>query len=193
MNVYEHCPRVENESYLLRLVSEQDCDDLLKVYSDTAAVPLFNSDNCNGDDFHYATSQRMMEAIRFWTWSYRHGFFVRWSILDKAAGCAVGTVELFHRDAEDSYNGCAVLRLDLRGDYEKENHITEILSMIVPRVYEWFGGDRIITKAKPVAAERIKALTNMGFIPGDAPLVGHDGTEYGDYWAKSANQDIVKP
>lgn len=192
MNVYEHCPRVENGRYLLRLTEEQDCGDLLKVYSDTASVPLFNSDNCEGDDFHYTTAQRMMEAIRFWVWSYRHGCFVRWSILDQAADCAVGTVELFHREAEDSYNGCAVLRLDLRSDYEKESSIMEILSMIVPKAYGWFGSDRIITKAKPVAAERIKALTNLGFLPGNAPLIGHDGTEYGDYWVKAVDGEGLR-
>ncbi|MBQ8835044.1 MAG: hypothetical protein IJ001_09015 [Oscillospiraceae bacterium] len=49
MNVYETCPEVSNDRFVLRLVRESDCADLLKVYSDEAAVPLFNSDNCNGD------------------------------------------------------------------------------------------------------------------------------------------------
>ena len=59
MNLYQDCPEVKNERFLLRLAGEQDCEDLLKVYSDVKAVPLFNSDNCHGDDFYYTTLERM--------------------------------------------------------------------------------------------------------------------------------------
>lgn len=192
MNVYDQCPSIESENYQLRFVAEQDCGDLLAVYSDAAAVPLFNSDNCHGDDFHYTTAERMAEAIRFWIWSYENGYFVRWSIVDKIAGCTVGTVELCRRASEDSYNGCVILRLDLRSDYEREEKLAEILGLIVPKAYGWFGSDRVITKAKPMAAERIKALRGAGFLPGNAPLIGHDGTQYGDYWVKhEIPQDIL--
>lgn len=119
MNIYEACPEVKNERFLLRLAGEQDCEDLLKVYSDEKAVPLFNSDNCNGDDFYYATLERMRQAMAFWIWSYENSWFVRLSIVDVAAGQAVGTVELCYRDSEDT----GVLRLDLRSDYEKEADI----------------------------------------------------------------------
>lgn len=182
MNVYENCPRVENGRFCLRRVSEQDCDDLLKVYSDPDAVPLFNGDNCHGDDFHYTTAERMMQAIRFWRWSYEQGDFVRWSIVDKGLNCAIGTVELFPRVSQDSYSGSTILRLDLRSDYEKEADITGILSLVVPPAFRWFGCDRIVTKAKPMARERISALRQAGFVPGNLPLIGHDGTAYGDYW-----------
>lgn len=49
MNVYEKCPVFESEKYLLRMVEQGDAADLLSVYSDEKAVPIFNSDNCNGD------------------------------------------------------------------------------------------------------------------------------------------------
>ena len=49
-DVYEYCPQFENEKFLLRLISAQETNALLKVYSDAEAVPFFNSDNCNGDD-----------------------------------------------------------------------------------------------------------------------------------------------
>lgn len=62
---YEKCPIYENENYLLRLVEASDAPDLLLVYSDEKAVPYFNSDNCNGDDFHYTTLERMQSAIGF--------------------------------------------------------------------------------------------------------------------------------
>lgn len=184
MNVYENCPEAANERFLLRLVKPHDCEDLLKVYSDALAVPLFNSDNCNGDDFHYTTPERMLQAIRFWIWSYEHGYFARWSIVDKTTDSTIGTIELFRRESEDCYHDCGVLRLDLRSDYESEKDISEILSLVVPPSFEWFGCDRLITKAKPIARERIKALTDMEFTAAEQPLIGHDGTQHGDYYVK---------
>ncbi len=180
MNLYQDCPEVKNERFLLRLAGEQDCEDLLKVYSDGKAVPLFNSDNCNGDDFYYTTLERMRQAMAFWTWSYSNGWFARLSIVDMPAGCAVGTVELCYRDSEDT----GVLRLDLRSDYEKEADISEILALVVEPAYDWIGCSRLITKAKPIAGERIKVLTAFGFTPADAPLIGHDGRAYGDYFER---------
>ena len=51
MSVYENCPVLENEKYVLRFVKKDDASDLLKVYSDKHALPFFNSDNCDGDNF----------------------------------------------------------------------------------------------------------------------------------------------
>ena len=45
-SVYVSCPEFENKRFNLRFISIDDCDGLLKVYSDKKAVPLFNSDNC---------------------------------------------------------------------------------------------------------------------------------------------------
>ena len=103
MKVYEHCPAFENDKYWLRFVSEEDCKDLLKVYSDVKAVPFFNSDNCGGDDFYYTTETRMHEAIKYWMWEYERKGFVRWSIEDKRKQEIIGTIELFHRDAKDYF------------------------------------------------------------------------------------------
>ncbi len=33
-NVYEECPKFENERWLLRLVEKSDVEDLIKVYGD---------------------------------------------------------------------------------------------------------------------------------------------------------------
>lgn len=185
MNIYEHCPEILSQRFLLRFVSEADCGDLLQVYGDPAAVPLFNSDNCHGDNFHYQTAERMTRAIQFWRWSYDHGYFVRWSIIDQRTGCAVGTIELCYRVSEDSYNDSGILRLDLRSDYENEADIFLILSMIVPSAFQWIGCKHLITKAKPIAEARIKVLTQMGFTAAKEPLIGHDGTAYGDYYILS--------
>ena len=86
MNIYQSCPEVRGERFCLRFVTQEDCEDLLKVYSDVKSVPLFNGDNCNGDDFHYTTLERMRQAMTFWIWSYENGWFVRLSIQYVAAG-----------------------------------------------------------------------------------------------------------
>lgn len=81
--------------------------------------------------------------------------------------------------------------MDLRSDYENEEDISEILSLVVEPSYEWVGCSRLITKAKPNARERIKALTAFGFTPADSPLIGHDGAEYGDYFERMKKAECV--
>ncbi len=184
MNVYENCPVLENESFLLRIVDKQDCAELLKVYSDHEAVPLFNSDNCNGDDFFYETADRMERAIDFWIFSYRHRYFVRWSIIDRKSGEAIGTIELFRRDSEDAFTNTGLLRLDLRSDYEQADAIESILSLIIEPAYELFDCISISTKAVPQAAVRRAVLVKMGFEESMDALTGHDGTQYGSYFVR---------
>lgn len=181
-NVYENCPVLENENFKLRLIQEQDAQDLLKVYSDEKAVPFFNSDNCHGADFHFTTMEEMDGTIRAWLSEYEGKGFVRWSVIDRAKGEAVGTIELFHRDAKDYFTSCGVLRLDLRSDYEEEDSITQILMMITESAYELFECSMIATKAIPAAGRRRKALTKAGYHLTEEKVIGHDGTEYGDYW-----------
>lgn len=186
MNVYESCPKYENDVFLIRRTEKSDRDDLLKVYSDIKAVPFFNGDNCHGDDFHYTTPERMEQALDFWEESYRGGWFVRFSVIDKASNAAVGTAELFKRGvSEDFYSGYGILRLDLRSDYEKERVILNILSLIIPPAYGLFGCESIATKAVKEAVERISALEKYGFEKNDNKLIGEDGTEYSDYFSIS--------
>lgn len=164
MDVYKNSPVLESENFIIREVRISDTYDLLQVYSDEKAVPFFNGDNCHGDDFHYTTKERMSEAIKFWQFSYDNGYFVRWSIVDKRLDAAVGTIELFHRDdTSPIYDNCGLLRLDLRSDYEKESIIKEILSVIMPAVYELFG-DKVVTKVKFFATERLAAVKALGFV-----------------------------
>ena len=184
-NVYEICPHFENERFLLRFVDPADRDDLLRVYSDGFALPFFNSDNCHGDDFHYTTPERMTRAINMWLDSYARRDFVRWTIVDKATCEAVGTIELFNRSSDDTFNNCGILRLDLRSDYENVHAIVDILSLIVPPAYDLFGCDRIATKAIAQAVERICALEAAGFTASCERLIGHDGTRYGAYFVRS--------
>ncbi len=182
LNVYEQCPQFENEKYQLKYVTNEDCLDLLKVYSDKKSVPMFNSDNCGGDDFYYTTEQRMNEAIDYWHFEYDRSGFVRWSIFDKSIGSAIGTIELFHRKANDYFTNCGLLRLDLRSDYEQTQEIQRILSIIVTHTFDLFKCDKVATKAIEDATERIQALKKLGFKYTAEKLVGHDGTEYGSYY-----------
>ena len=182
MNPYESCPVFEDDNFKLRLIEAGDTEGLLKVYSDEKAVPFFNSDNCHGDDFHYTTRERIDQAIEYWLWEYERRGFVRWAIVSKNEGEAVGTIELFHRVSEDAFNGCGLLRLDLRSDYENEPHIYNILSLINPSVYEMFDCEMIVTKIPPAATDRRAAAEKLGFKASDIKLVGEDKTEYSDYF-----------
>ena len=189
MDVYEHCPELVSDRYLLRQTCLEDRDDLLKVYSDTAAVPIFNSDNCTGD--FYMTTLRDMEAcIYFWLSEYAQRYYVRWTIIDRADGCAVGTIELFHRTAGDFFTHMGLLRLDLRSDYETEEAITALLSLLLPPAFGFFSCETMATKIPPCAAVRRETLTRMGFRPSSEFLYGHDGTPYGYYYTLD-RQDLT--
>ena len=183
MSVYDACPMLKSEHFTLRLVEMGDAPGLLRVYSDEQAVPLFNSDNCNGDDFHYTTLERMQQAIAFWMKSYcEWKGFVRWTIL--AGEEPVGTVELFHREAQDAFNHHGLLRLDLRSDYETHAALGELLDLLHQHAYELFDCPILATKAPPFAAVRCQVLQESGYIPSASKILGHDGTEYGDYWVR---------
>lgn len=182
MNVFKKLPVLESDRFILRGVQKSDASDLLKVYSDEHAAPLFNGDNCHGDDFYYTTAERMNEAIAFWLFSYDNGYFVRWAIIDKASNTAVGTIELFHRDSEDAFDNCGLLRLDLRSDYERRDYITEILSALTPDAFDLFYCDKIATKIKPFAEERRAAAVALGYKHSADALIGQAGEPYYDYY-----------
>ena len=182
VDVYQKCPSLENEQYLLTLVSKDDYKDLLRVYSDKNAVPFFNSDNCNGDDFYYVTEERMKRQIDFWLKEYSNRYYVRWSVLDKECGEIIGTIELFNRRADDYFSNCGLLRIDLRSDYEKSDKIRALLTLIIQNGFDLFNCDKIATKAVPSDVERILALKSLGFELSGEKVIGHDGAEYGDYF-----------
>ena len=182
MNIYEKCPEFESERFLIRLLRDKDCDDLLKVYSDKKALPFFNSDNCDGDNFYYATKERMAEAIGFWHMSYENGWFVRLSIVDKAVVSVIGTVELCLRVSEDQFNNMGILRVDVRSDYEQEDVLRDIFSLIAPKLEEVLGCKGVLTKAPIYAVERIKAIQKAGFTKSENLLIGKTGYAYDGYW-----------
>ena len=186
MDIYETCPQLESENFLLRQTCMEDCADLLKVYSDPAAWPIFNSDNCTGD-FHMTRLEDMENCVRFWSYEYTQRYYVRWSIFDKRTDHVVGTVELFNRTTQDFYNNVGILRLDLRSDYETAETIREIAALLIPQSFGLFACDRIATKIPPCAQVRKDTLSEFGFRYSPELLYGHDGRGYGDYYVYTAD------
>lgn len=184
MTIYESCPVLESETFILRLFQAEDCDDLLTVYSDKNALPFFNSDNCDGDNFYYATKERMAEALAFWKMSYENGWFARLSIIDKASSTVIGTVELCLRVSEDAYHHMGILRIDVRSDYENEDALYDITTLITPHLSEMLGCDGVITKVPIYAIERAKAMQKAGFTKSEQYLIGKNGFAYDGYWIK---------
>ena len=64
IDVYEQIPVMESDKFLLREIEAADAEDLLKVYSDKDAVPLFNSDNCV-NDFYFVSIEEMKNTMAF--------------------------------------------------------------------------------------------------------------------------------
>lgn len=187
-DIYDACPIFEDERYRIRLIAEDDAEDLHKVYSDKNALPFFNSDNCHGDNFYNPTVKGMAEAIKGWLYAYSIKDFVRLSIVDKAASKVIGTIELFHRSADDAFDNTGVLRIDLGSSYENKEIILNILNLIVEPAFELFECNTVITKAPIYAVERIDALTKYGFEKSGDYLIGHlDNYPYRDYWTISKN------
>ncbi len=188
MDIYEKCPVLENDNFLIRLIEENDVDDLMSVYGDKHALPFFNSDNCNGSNFYCAVREDMENTIKYWLIEYHENRgFVRFSIVDKKEEKIIGTIEMFRRKSEDYYNGCGILRLDVRSDCEKSELIYDILSLIIDPFYNWFECSNIATKAALYAVDRIEALKKMGFTKSAQPLIGHQNITYNDYWIIQKN------
>jgi ribosomal-protein-alanine N-acetyltransferase len=164
-DIYEKCPVYKNKLITLRQTNIEDAQNLLKCYSDEQAVTFFNSDNCHGDDFHYTTIERMKEAIDFWKFAYENKYFVRWTVILNDTEEKVGTIEMFHRNAEDEFNHYGILRIDLQSNYEKQPIIDDILEIVYKNFYKEFDVKVILTKAIPGASERISSLVKKGYQP----------------------------
>ena len=75
-----------------------------------------------------------------------------------------------------------ILRIDVRSDYEKEEKLYEIVTLIKPHISKMLGCNGIITKAPIYAVERIKAIQKAGFIKSEHLLIGKTGYVYNGYW-----------
>lgn len=174
MNPYVRCPALSSEHYQLRLVQEGDSADLLSCYSDTAAQPFFNADNCTGG-FSFHTPEQMDVSIRMWLESYARQDFIRFAIIDAASGRAVGTIEMFGKIG--SYRlDWGLLRLDVVSALEKEPILQELFKLCLDHFFDLFDVPDIVTKAIPQAEERLRALQALGFRAHDLPGRTH-------YWS----------
>lgn len=182
-DVYEECPIYKKELITLRKIKNEDAQELLKCYSDERAVPFFNSDNCDGDDFHYTTVERMNQAIDFWESSYKNRQFVRWTVILNSTGEKIGSVEMFHRTASDEFNDYGLLRIDLKSEYETKPVIENILAVSNEFFYSAFDVKSILTKGFKGSKERICALKNMGYEPINKKFMIYD-----DYYCRKSER-----
>ncbi len=75
-----------------------------------------------------------------------------------------------------------VIRLDVRSDFEKEDVLFELFSLINPGLADMLECTGVITKTPIYAVERTAAVKKAGFVPLDKPLVRDNGKEYYGYW-----------
>lgn len=181
--IYEQCPVYKKGLITLRQTMMEDAQELLKCYSDEKAVPFFNSDNCNGDNFHYTTIKRVEQAIKFWDDCYKGKHFIRWTVILNNTNEKIGTIEMFHRIAEDEFNHYGVLRIDLQSNYETQLIIDEILEIANGNFYEAFDVKAILTKAIPNATERTSSLLKKGYEPMNRKVIVYD-----DYYVRFGNK-----
>ena len=124
----------------------------------------------------------MSQAMDFWDLSYKNGWFARLSIVDKTVSTVIGTVELCLRVSEDEFNNMGILRVDVRSDYEKENELYNLFTLVVPKIENLLGCKGVLTKAPIYAVERIKAIQKAGFTKSEYFLIGKTGYAYDGYW-----------
>ncbi len=167
-NKEERGYRYETASFILRQVEIGDAPALLQCYSDPAAVALMNDDNCRRG-FLCGTLEDMEAYISIW----RGESYARPVVLDKKAGEAVGTVEIFGGET-------GVLRVDLRVDYEREDVLEELYRLALGAFVQDFPMGALVTKAVPAAAARRRVLEGLGF---SGPEVFRG---YGDYYRAPA-------
>ena len=129
--------------FCLRQVCEEDAEDLLSFYSDLSSW-MFNGNTwCNGIfSSNNATVDEMRKCILSWLDEYRNKFYIRFSVIDKAVGKPIGTIEVF-------------------GNLDKVKRGAAYTCR--QRFSRLFGIKYLIVWAVPNATERIVALHSAGY------------------------------
>jgi len=70
----------------------------------------------------------------------------------------------------------------VRSDYEQEDALYDIFSLVTPKLEEMLGCKGVPTKAPIYAVERIKAIQRVGFAKSEHLLIGKTGYAYDGYW-----------
>ncbi|WP_095173134.1 MULTISPECIES: DUF3795 domain-containing protein [Blautia] len=152
------CPVYETRSFKLRLVRKEDAAGLLACYADKDAVGRMNADRCTSN-FYYQTMEEMQDCIAFWLSEYEKKYYVRFAVLFKENGKAVGTMEIYPGEK-------SVLRLDLASEFEQEEYVEELLVNALDHWYFDFGIDVIVLKADNTP-KRLPVYEKLGFRESD--------------------------
>ena len=161
-NIYENCPTFETRSFMIRLVDKRDANDLLTCYSDLKSQELFNADGCTGD-FRMFKIDDMKACLTAWLDAYDDEQYIRFAVIDKLYGKAIGTIEMFGNIGKYKTE-TGVLRIDLASNYENVHSLKELIDVCVINFYILFDVHTIVTKAIDKAESRIKVLKDTGFI-----------------------------
>jgi len=177
MNPYIHCPSYETESFMLRLVSLHDAEDLLKCYADKESVARMNADACTSG-FYFESVAEMEAAILFWLSEYEQQRYVRFAVVDKSIDKAIGTVEIFGGEF-------GVLRIDLCSAYETPTYFSELLTCAVHHFYTDFDVRTMCIKVLPAFAMRTDTVKKFSFV------LTNDFRPGGYYYARKRRSPIA--
>lgn len=178
MEIFDIEPVFESAHFLLRPVELADAADLLRCYSDEEAVARMNADNCTST-FLLKTPEEMTECIRFWRSGGQRAQYIRFAVVDKGDGRAVGTCELFPREKLGPLKNVGLIRLDLMSDYEAEEPLRELFSLFHR---EFYGSLRyLMTKAPAAAAIRRELLRAWGY----AAVKSRKVLPFDGYWFRA--------
>jgi len=169
MNPYEQCPTFETEHFHLRQVQLKDAADLVECYKNPTLAVQGSAHGCLVGPGYYGsqTKREMRKFIRFWRMEYRKKhWYVRWSVIDRQSGVAVGTVEAGAFDIPAVGTGVGMI-IDLAAPYETEADLAELLRLSIDEFYTLFNADVFVIYGMPGADVRLNALADAGFIPVD--------------------------
>lgn len=184
-HIYLSNPKIENDKYRIRLVRKKDLEQIFKLYSNLDNLKCVNKDDCNLDNFHYTTMEKVLEKYHFWRCAYKNKWFARFSIISKQENKLIGVLELMKRRSYDTFDNAIVLRLDLFKEYEKYQVISELLSFIYEKMLKKCSYSKIAVKATLEMEERVKALINNNFKLTNRILIGiEDNKSYKNYYVK---------
>ena len=162
------CPVYETEHFKLRQVKREDAADLVECYKNPTLAVQGSAHGCIvGPGGYGSKTKREMQAfIRFWLKEYRERKYVRWSVIDRQSGKAVGTIEGGGYGILSEGTG-TMLMVDLLAPYETEVYVPELLQLIIDKFYALFKADILVIYGMPGADIRLKALSAAGFVPVD--------------------------
>lgn len=183
---YAKCPVFETEHFQIRQVREEDAEELLACYTDMSTWVFYSTDMFKKIfASRYPTLDEMKACIRFWLDEYKNKVYIRFSVVDKTTGKAIGTIELFDKVGGDKNQMLevvrrgAVLHIDLAPPYETQRYISELLTLADSQFFVLFGVKYLLTRVIPTAEERLTALRSARY----EPFAWKPGREH--YWAHS--------